>query len=536
MNNHTLPPGYLLASRYKIEQVLGQGGFGISYKAFDNKLMQPVCVKELYISGNSTRGDQNQVYSQNLKVLSFADFVKRFIDEARKLAQFKHHNIVQVQDVFEENNTAYMVMEFVEGVTLKDLVERKGKLSFDEVIGLANQLLNAVGKVHQKGILHRDIKPDNLLLTDDNRLVLIDFGSARKFAEDKIVDQTVIVTQGYAPKEQYSNQAKRGEYTDIYSIGATLYFMVKGEKPPASVVRKEEEELKFPAEVPKEISNAISKAMEIEYQNRFQTVEEMKQSLKGTPPLGKYYKYIFVLIWVLVFSVVLYSLYSRKTIEPDTVLKKETPPIYVDEKVGDVHEKVDIIVEEADTVETVKIGNQIWMIGNISIDTFRNGEKIFHAKTKKEWIQAGIEKRAAWCVYDNDTNNIKLFGKLYNWYAIDDTRGFAPVGWRVPSGEDWEELKKNIGGKPIDGNKLKDSGLWDDENTYNELGFKATPSGIRHENAHFDRKGKFAHWWSSTSIDNKTAIERYLYVGGLGDPFNAKKGRGMSVILIKNTH
>jgi serine/threonine protein kinase len=288
MNPHLLSSGHLLYNRYAIQQTLGQGGFGITYLAYDQRLEQEVCIKELFISGNSTRGANMTVQSQGNSSFSFQEFVDRFLQEARQLVKFQHPNIVRVIDIFEENDTAYMVMEYVQGETLKNLIQQKGILAEKDAMFLISQLMDAVESVHSKGMLHRDIKPENVLISTERRVVLIDFGSAREFAEGKTSHQTVMLTSGYAPPEQYSERAKRGPFTDIYALGATLYFLLTGEKPLASTDRNFEE---LPApqelnpEVSLQVSNAILKAMELKPDQRFQSVAEMKAAM-GTPALN----------------------------------------------------------------------------------------------------------------------------------------------------------------------------------------------------------------------------------------------------------
>ena len=284
MNPHLLSSGHLLYNRYSIQQTLGQGGFGITYLAYDQKLEQEVCIKELFISGNSTRGANMTVQSQGNSSFSFQEFVDRFLQEARQLARFQHPNIVRVIDIFQENNTAYTVMEYVNGETLKQRVQRTGALEEKEAMQLINQLLDAVEAVHAKGMLHRDIKPENILISPEGRVVLIDFGSAREFAEGKTTHQTAMITPGYAPPEQYSERAKRGPFTDIYALGATLYFLLTGEKPIASTDRSFEE---LPAphqlnpKVSSQVSSAVLLAMEMKPENRFQDIAEMKGAMNS---------------------------------------------------------------------------------------------------------------------------------------------------------------------------------------------------------------------------------------------------------------
>lgn len=282
MSPHQLAPGHQLYNRYSIQKVLGQGGFGITYLAYDQKLEQEVCIKELFVSGNSTRGVNMTVQSQGNADFSFSDFVDRFLQEARQLARFQHPNIVRVIDIFKENDTAYTVMEFVNGETLKERVQRTGAMEEKEAMLLINQLLDAVEAVHAKGMLHRDIKPDNVLINPEGQVVLIDFGSAREFAEGKTTHQTAMITPGYAPPEQYSERAKRGPFTDIYALGATMYYLLTGEKPVASTDRSFEELIAphvLNPKVSSQVSSAVLLALEIKPENRFQDIAEMKGAL-----------------------------------------------------------------------------------------------------------------------------------------------------------------------------------------------------------------------------------------------------------------
>jgi serine/threonine protein kinase/uncharacterized membrane protein len=267
-----------------IKSNIGQGGFGITYLAFDQKLDQEVCIKELFVSGFNTRGINFTVHYQGSSEFSFEAFVQRFVQEAKQLAKCQHPNIVRVIDVFKENNTAYLAMEYVNGETLKNKVERERALGENEAMSLISQLLDAVEEVHQKGMLHRDIKPDNVLITPEGRVVLIDFGSAREFTDGKTSTQTTMFTPGYAPIEQYSNRTQRGPYTDIYALGATMYFLLTGEKPIPATDRNLEE-LKGPhlinPEISSQVSSAVLLAMELKPEYRFQSVAEMREAIKS---------------------------------------------------------------------------------------------------------------------------------------------------------------------------------------------------------------------------------------------------------------
>lgn len=289
MENYLLPEGFTLREKYSIKKVLGEGGFGITYLATDLVLDVDVCVKELYISGSSSRGANMTVLTQNMKEFSFADFKDRFLQEARQLARFNHNNIVRVLDFFETNNTAYVAMEFLKGKTLKEMVAFNGPLNADESREIINQLLNAVEVVHSASMLHRDIKPDNLIISDDGRVVLIDFGSARAYSEERTISQTAMVSPGFAPLEQYNPNSRKGTFTDVYSIGATMYFMLTGIRP-MNVTERYLEQMKAPHElnpsVNMQVSSAVMLAMEMKPEDRFRNVAELREALnrKYVPP------------------------------------------------------------------------------------------------------------------------------------------------------------------------------------------------------------------------------------------------------------
>ena len=282
MENYSLPTGFQLRDKYSIQKVLGQGGFGITYLAEDMVLDIDVCIKELYVAGNSTRGANMTVLTQNTNEFSFVDFKDKFISEAKQLAKFNHPNIVRVREFFEANNTVYVVMEYIEGKTLKDLILLEGSLSADFAKNIIENLLDAVQVVHDVGMLHRDIKPDNLIISKEGRVVLIDFGSARAFSDEKTIAQTAFISPGYAPLEQYNPNARKGTYTDIYSIGATFYFMLTSIKP-LNVTERYTERLKAPHEINQQIgvqvSSAVMLAMEMKPEDRFQDVRDFRNAL-----------------------------------------------------------------------------------------------------------------------------------------------------------------------------------------------------------------------------------------------------------------
>ena len=279
---HTLRNNFVLHRRYTILHVIAQGGFGITYAAVDDKTGQKVCVKELYISGCSTRASDMSVVSQSTEDMDFDYFVRNFMAEANQLSRFNHPSIVKITNFFQENSTAYMVMNFIEGETLKEKILQNGPMKFEAAGSLIFQISEALELVHQQNMLHRDIKPDNIIITPAKRAVLIDFGSAREFSENKTMTQTTMITPGYAPIEQYNNSSRKGTYTDIYALGATLYFLLTGKKP-LDATERFNTELKAPHEInpaiSSQISSAVMLAMQMKAADRFQKVSELKSVL-----------------------------------------------------------------------------------------------------------------------------------------------------------------------------------------------------------------------------------------------------------------
>jgi serine/threonine protein kinase/HAMP domain-containing protein len=231
-----LAPGFQLFE-YRIDAVLGQGGFGVTYLATDVHLNVKVAIKEYLPAGFAQRSSDKSVgprWPEDGAV--YQDGLDRFLVEARTLATFRHPNIVRVARFFEANRTAYMVLEYERGKSLKQWWPRRKRIREAELLSLLQPLLDGLAVVHGAGFLHRDIKPDNVYVRkDDGSLVLLDFGAARQ-AVGQAGAMADVVTPGYAPPEQYDNGAQ-GPWTDIYSLGATLYWMITDTKPPAAPAR-----------------------------------------------------------------------------------------------------------------------------------------------------------------------------------------------------------------------------------------------------------------------------------------------------------
>ncbi|AWB09906.1 TPR repeat-containing protein [Thermodesulfobium acidiphilum] len=266
----SLASGTLLQNgKYRIEDVIIQGGFSFTYSAVQTMLDVKVAIKELFALGATRQGSVVIFDSDS------SESIGEFLNEGRILARLNHPGIVKVLDFFEENNTAYLVMEFLEGESLSLLLNRVGKIPENEALNYIKQVAQALKVVHDAGLLHQDVKPDNLVLTKEGRIVIVDFGSARQFIAEKTGNYDRIVTPGFAPLEQYGQRVRRGPYTDVYSLCANFYTLIKGFPPPPAPDRLQTlKELDLAGISPK-IGRIISKGLEVNVNNRIRSMDEL---------------------------------------------------------------------------------------------------------------------------------------------------------------------------------------------------------------------------------------------------------------------
>ena len=237
-NVQALTPGTRLGD-YRLDAVIGHGGFGITYRSFDTQLAKFVAIKEYLPIEFAVRGGDGQVVPRGTRFAEdFAWGRERFLDEARALARFRHLHIVPVLRYFEANGTAYTVMEFEDGKSVGELLRQPaGRLSPDDVRRLADGLVGGLSAVHAQGFLHRDIKPSNIIIRRDGIPVLIDFGAARQAMGERTRTLTGVLTPQYAPIEQYALDGKQGPWSDIYSAAAVLHHAIAGQPPPDAAAR-----------------------------------------------------------------------------------------------------------------------------------------------------------------------------------------------------------------------------------------------------------------------------------------------------------
>lgn len=286
-NSYSLQRNTGLIGRYVIQKVLGQGGFGITYLGIDKLYGNKVAIKEYYPQKIAMRKAQ---YEDVVTVTSIEEKnnynkgKKRFLDEAQVMARFnKNEGIVKILDFFEANNTAYIVMEYLEGITLKQYLGKYGVLQFRNLIEMMLPLLEALIEIHSQGLIHRDISPDNIMVQHNGKLKLMDFGAARDYTESGNKSLTVILKPGYAPPEQYQTHGVQGPWTDIYALCATIYKCLTGITPPDAIARVMDDKFKEPDQLDGKLSPDIKKilwkGMNIFPEERYQDIGEFGEDV-----------------------------------------------------------------------------------------------------------------------------------------------------------------------------------------------------------------------------------------------------------------
>ncbi|MCH5212192.1 MAG: serine/threonine protein kinase [Oscillospiraceae bacterium] len=276
-----LTEGEVLAGKYIVGRVLGKGGFGITYLCYDIKNNRKVAVKEylpdMYSHRDTGRKTVSVVRSEDEKLYKTGE--EKFYDEAKLLAQFRGNNgIVDVIEFFKENNTAYFVMEYLRGSDLKSYLRRRGALSENVVLRIAISVLTSLRSLHNKNILHRDISPDNIFICKDGQIKLIDFGASRIALSGKSNSLSVILKPGFAPLEQYQSNGNQGAWTDIYALGATMYYCLKL-KPINDVISRLNDDRIDMSGISTELASVLRKMLCIQIKGRFKNADELIQVL-----------------------------------------------------------------------------------------------------------------------------------------------------------------------------------------------------------------------------------------------------------------
>ena len=319
-----LPPGCILSEKYIVGKIIGKGGFGITYLAYDIKHEKQVALKEYYpisyavrsqngVTVTASRSEDADIYKKGMK---------KFYEEASLVSKFNGNpNIVSVYEFFYENDTAYFVMELLEGVSLKSYINEHGTLSHEEILYIADEISNALMVAHKENTLHRDVSPDNIMLCEDGKVKLIDFGAARQVASDDPKSMSVILKQGFAPLEQYQRRGKQGPWTDIYSLGATLYYAATKIRLDDPMSRLDDDS-EFQANshgIEPQMWEVLKHALNIKVNDRYKSAVEFREALSKLP-----YKPVPI---------------KPVPIKPELPVTDAQPPVPIDEPVPQAEDK-----------------------------------------------------------------------------------------------------------------------------------------------------------------------------------------------------
>jgi uncharacterized protein (TIGR02145 family) len=555
-------------TNYTIKKSIGQGGMATVYLANDNKFDTNVAIKVL---------NKEFVHNENIR--------KRFLAEAKNMFKMSHPNIIKVTDLIDDGDTVAFVMEYIEGQTLKEYIERKGKLSDDEIKTLFSQMLEAVGYVHEQNLVHRDIKPSNFMITPKGQIKLLDFGIAKN-TDTQSSDYTQTGTSQnmgtpmYMSPEQIKSTKDVTLQSDIYSLGVVLWQMVMGKKPyDTNTTSTFELQLKIVQdELPSTINfwdSIIQKATAKDVGKRYNNCTELRQILaNSTNKRGNIEEDTIISNnndkTVLVDNIkvnktptvkkkknaTINTEYSQKALVNDTkkpsnywyfllilvpiligtiYLSSDNDNPSVDNSLNaDINQNFELNLtdQNGNTFDTVQIGVQTWSSKNLNVDKFRNGDPIQQVKSDNEWVSAAKKQKPAWCYFKNDPANGDKYGKLYNWYAVNDARGLAPQGWHVPDQYEWNQFVNYLGGFPINIKNIKKLKKWD-----------GLLAGVRCDGIGWnDCKGSFMYgvgshggWWASDSDLSSDAIIFDLnFVENTESFYKQSKGFGYAVKIIKD--
>ena len=288
---YALPPETILAGKYMAGRVLGQGGFGITYIGWDIALERKVAIKEYYPSGQVSRspGTRNLTwYSSEQSLHARQDGMQMFLKEARKMVKADSiPGVVRVLDLFQENGTAYIVMEFVEGETLKARLLWDGSMDWETAKKIFRPVISAMEQVHAFGLIHRDLSPDNLMLLPDGSVKILDLGAAKDLNLNSGASSMQVAKSGFSPLEQYIQRGGSGTWTDVYAMAATIYYTLTGTLIPGAVERLEKDTISwdFPAlnRLPAQAREALKKALAVQAKDRTQTMEALEKGLFAEP-------------------------------------------------------------------------------------------------------------------------------------------------------------------------------------------------------------------------------------------------------------
>lgn len=399
-----LPPGTVLKERYVLGRVSGEGNFGITYTGWDLLLESRVAVKEFFpisrVSRNVESGDTDVYVFQEE---DYEESLHKYLDEGKRLSRLNQvEGIVSIRDFFYANQTAYIIMEYIEGISIKAYVEKHGVMTSEEALKLMRPVMDALEKVHENGIIHRDISPDNIMMTKENKLVLVDFGSARQVNTMDEQSMTVMIKRGYSSPELYRSHGEQGAWSDVYAICATMYFMFVGNAPDEAIDRILDDEtpslLDMPeVRVPNKIKKVIMKGISVRQKERYQSMKALKEALRSASEMKReivLWQKIMIGFSVLIFCIAAIALcvsLRHRMSASDSVVKSDVPQV----------ESVGVTEGGAETKEevqkkTVEAQEEVMTeVPEVVGEKYKKAKKMLQAKELKckvVWVDSSKEK------------------------------------------------------------------------------------------------------------------------------------------------
>ena len=480
-----LPPFTILSGRYLLGREIGAGGFGITYLALDLILERRVAIKEFFmqemmyrtkldaVTVSTANGNEEEMYRS-----SRAKFEK----EAKILAHLNNMpGIVQVYDCFLENGTIYIAMEYLEGKTLGEYIASKGgRLSVEETIQILLPIMQSLEKIHKEGIIHRDISPDNIKFAEDGVLKLYDFGGA-KLEKGGAASKVVYMKPGYTPLEQYSANGNQGPWTDVYAMAATMYYCISGKRLPEAPDRSvRKNQALFGAgdvKVSKQVEKVLSKALEIYYEDRYQTMEEFSKALQEKDNRKKFVipgiatgAVLVIGVFVILFVTKWKQDKKGQELVKSTAIKETEAQT----EAGTIKETEKQTEKQTETVKTRETELQTDLVIKETEETEAETKKIENPVISYNGISAGMkcyvssQSKGADIYYDFREQDEKLQHLIYGQdIVIEEVKGsFGKITWN--GNEGWIDLERvhpyyldamgfEVGAKKYDGALLHES-------------------------------------------------------------------------------
>ena len=506
----------LQGGKYKIEKVLGQGGFGITYLATQELLDRKVCIKEFFFKEYCERDEATSQVSlgtqSNHELVE--RFMNKFLKEARTISQLDHRNIIKIHDIFKENNTAYYVMDYVEGESLNDMVNRRGALPEKEAVEYIERVADALKYIHQQNINHLDIKPSNIMIRQgDYRVILIDFGLSKQYdAQGGQTSTTPVgISHGYAPMEQYKQGGVStfSPQTDIYALGATLYKLVTGNTPPQAMDILDEGLPSLPSSLSSSVAETIKKAMQPRKVDRPKSIDEFLKKLNVSTQNS-------------------FSVREDIRVQPKQTEDESTMVLNQSETKEKVHQSryVDdrprpTISFEPEEKEEKNKSNKVgcslalvlgcfilfFMLRNcnegeteitnnsqeqMEIETIKIEETPINMHNNHTYVDLGLSVK--WAVSNVNANTNTSSGNFYSWSDIYDLDNNVVTnlwgdGWRLPTRDEFQELIEKCDWTY----DSTENGFWAEGKNGNKI---FLPAGGHKYNDNLSLGG--AHYWTST--------------------------------------